>query len=91
MAALPKAKRSADKLPEFDVVSYKRLDDDRRVAEVRIGPVLLGSIYLTGCQSRVPNVSWPLTSRGYVIAQVDEPLRSQIEKSLLARLRKGGR
>lgn len=91
MSALPKAKGGAGKLPDYTVTSFKRLDDDRRVAEVKVGPILLGSIYLTGCQSRVPNVSWPRTQRGYPLIVVDDPLRSEIEKDLVARLRKGGR
>jgi hypothetical protein len=92
MNALPKARRSAAKLPEeFEIASFKRLDEDRRVAEIKIGPVLCGSVYLTGCQSTAPNVSWPRTLKGYVIIEIDQPLRSRIEKALLARLGKGGR
>jgi hypothetical protein len=90
MSALRKTRRSAEKLPDgFEIASYKRLDDDRRVAEVRVGPILMGSVYLTGCQTTAPNVSWPRTARGYPIIVVDDPLRSRIEKALLARLGKG--
>lgn len=89
MNALPKAEGGADKLPEFTIVSLKRLDEDRRVAEIKVGPILMGSVYLTGCQSRVPNVSWPKTARGYPVIVVDQPLRSKIEEDLLSRLKKG--
>ncbi len=89
MAALPKAEGSADKLPEFTIASFKTLDADRRVAEVKVGPILLGSVYITGAKTTAPNVSWPRTARGYPLIVVDDPLRSQIEKSLLARLGKG--
>lgn len=89
MAALQTA-RSADKLPEnYTIVSFKTLDPDRRVAEIKIGPVLCGSVYITGAKTTAPNVSWPRTARGYPLIVVDDPLRSQIEKSLLARLGKG--
>jgi hypothetical protein len=92
MNALPKARRSAAKLPEeFTVSSFKTLDPDRRVAEIKIGPVLCGSVYLTGCQTTAPNVSWPRTARGYPIVIVDDPIRSEIEKALLALLGKGRR
>lgn len=89
MDASPKAEGSAEKLPEFSVVNFKTLDTDRRVAEVKVGPILLGSIYITGAQSTAPRVSWPRTERGYPLIVVDEPLRSQIEKALLSRIRKG--
>lgn len=89
MNALPKI-RSADTLPEFNVVSFQRLAKDRHVAEVRMGPILLGSIYLTGCQSKTPQVVWPRTVRGYPVIVVDEPLRSEIETALIRRLGEGG-
>jgi hypothetical protein len=92
MNALPKARRSAAKLPEeFEISSFKTLDPDRRVAEIKIGPILMGSVYITGAKTTAPNISWPRTARGYPIIVVDDPLRSEIEKALLARLRKGGR
>lgn len=88
MAALQTA-RSADKLPEnYTIVSFKTLDPDRRVAEIKIGPVLCGSVYITGAKTAAPNISWPRTARGYPIIIVDDPLRAEIEKGLLARLGK---
>ena len=82
--------RSADTLPEFSIASFKQVDDDRFVAEVQIGFVLCGSVYLTGCQSATPQVIWPRTVRGYPIIVVDEPLRAVIEVALRARLTEGG-
>lgn len=91
MAALQTV-RSADKLPEdYSIVSFKTLDPDRRVAEIKIGPVSCGSVYITGAKTTAPNVSWPRTARGYPIITVDDPLRSQIETALLARLKKASR
>ena len=89
MDALPKV-RSADTLPEFSIASFKQVDDDRFVAEVQIGFVLCGSIYLTDCQSATPRVIWPRTVRGYPIIVVDEPLRAVIEVALRALLTGGG-
>ena len=89
MDALPKV-RSADALPEFSIASFRQLDDGLFLAEVQIGFVMCGSIYLTGCQTSTPRVVWPRTVRGYPIIVVDDPLRSVIEMTLLGCLRGGG-
>ena len=77
----------ADGAP-YKLLSIKSVDTDRRVCELKIGPVHVGSVWITGARSTAPNISWPRTSRGYPIIQIDDPLRSQIEKTILDGLRK---
>jgi len=59
------------------------IDADRRVAHVEVGPFRIGSLWLVGCESGRPTVSWPRTTRGYPILEVDDPLRSEIEALVL--------
>jgi len=59
------------------------IDADRRVAHVEVGPFRIGSLWLVGCESGQPTVSWPRTTRGYPILEVDDPLRSEIEALVL--------
>ena len=70
----------------YTIASIKPLDPSRCVAEVEIGPVLCGSIYIMECDTDSPRISWPRTARGYAIVVVGQPLRSVIEAGLLARL-----
>jgi len=60
------------------------IDADRRVAHVEVGPFRIGSLWLVGCESGRPTVSWPCTGRGYPIIEVADPLRSEIEALVLA-------
>jgi len=66
------------------VQSFKRIDADRAVAHVDVGPFHIGSLWITGLASNTPVPSWPRTSRGYPIISVDEPLRGKIEQAVLA-------
>jgi len=59
------------------------IDADRRVAHVEVGPFRIGSLWLVGCESGRPTVSWPRTTRGYPIIEVTDPLRSEIEALVL--------
>lgn len=70
----------------YTIASIKPLDPSRCVAEVAIGPVMCGSIYVVECDTEAPRVSWPRTARGYPIVVVAQPLRSMIEADLLAHL-----
>lgn len=73
----------------FKLLSIKKVDEDRRVATVRIGPLRLGSIWITDCETD-PCVSWPRTIRGYPIIEVDAELRIPIEDMLLQAVKAGG-
>lgn len=73
----------------FKLHGLKRVDDDRRVCEITIGPVKVGSVWVTGARTTAPNISWPRTTRGYPIIEIEDPdLRSDIEKAILAELRR---
>ncbi len=72
-------RRDAPKL-----TSLVTIDDDRKVAHVEVGPWKIGSLWIVGCQTGKPTVSWPRTSRGYPIVEVAEPLKSEIEALVLA-------
>ena len=69
-----------------DIRNIVRIDADRAVAHVVIGPIRLGSIWVVDIASGRPRVSWPQTSRGYPIVEVDQPLRSEIEEAVLTAL-----
>ena len=66
------------------LTSLVHVDSDRRVAHVEVGPFRIGSLWVVGCESGTPIVSWPRTSRGYPIIEVEDPLRSEIEALVLA-------
>ena len=69
-----------------DVRNVVRIDDDRAVAHVVIGLIRLGSIWIVDIAAGRPRVSWPQTSRGYPIVEVDQPLRGEIEEAVLTAL-----
>lgn len=71
----------------FELHPIRRVDDDRAVTGVSIGPLHLESIWLLGLASGKPKISWPRTTRGYPIINVDQPLRGKIEQSILMALR----
>ena len=66
------------------LTSFISIDADRRVAHVQAGPFSIGSLWVIGCETGKPTVSWPRTSRGYPIIEVEDPLRSDIEALVLA-------
>ena len=69
-----------------NVTSLTRLGDDRAVAHVDVGLFHIGSLWIVDLASR-PKVSWPRTSRGYSIINVDQPLRGEIERAVLQKLK----
>jgi hypothetical protein len=70
-----------------EVSRVTRLDSDRAVAHVRVGPFMFSSIFVTGLADADPRVSWPRTSRGFKIIDVAEPARSDIEAEILRHVR----
>ena len=70
------------------VASFIRIDADRAVAHVDVGPFHIGSLWITGLAGNTPVPSWPRTARGYPIIEVDQPLRGRIEKAVLAEVGK---
>lgn len=70
---------------DINVNRCTKLDDDRAVARVNVGPFQLGSMWVVGRASGKPRVSWPETSRGFPIVSVtDADLRERIEREVLS-------
>jgi hypothetical protein len=69
----------------INVTSFTRIDNDRAVAHVDVGPFHIGSLWITGLASNTPVPSWPKTARGYPIIKVDQPLRGLIEQAVMAK------
>ncbi len=76
-------------MPEYELLAIRRVDDDRRVAHVRVGPISIKSIWIVGLKTGKPRISWPESGKGYPIVTADEPLKSKIDQMILDRLRDG--
>ena len=66
-----------------ELLAIRRVDDDRRVAHVRVGLISIKSIWVVGIKSGKPRISWPESGKGYPIVEADEPLKSEIDKMIL--------
>ena len=66
-----------------ELLAIRRVDDDRRVAHVRVDAISIKSIWIVGLKTGKPRVSWPESGKGYPIVEADEPLKSQIDKMIL--------
>ncbi len=53
----------------IEILAIKRIDDDRRVAHVRVGKLAIKSIWVLNANSASPRISWPETGRGYPIVE----------------------
>ena len=67
-----------------ELLAIRRVDDDRRVAHVRVGPISIKSIWIVWLKTGKPRISWPESGKGYPIVEADEPLKSEIDKMILA-------
>ncbi len=65
---------------EIEVLSIKRIDEDRRVAHVRVGEITIRSLWIVGLAGNKPRTSWPETSKGYPIVEADAGLKARIDK-----------
>ncbi len=65
---------------EIEVLAIKRIDDDRRVAHVRVGEITIRSLWIVGLAGNKPRTSWPETSKGYPIVEADAGLKARIDK-----------
>jgi hypothetical protein len=74
----------------IDVTSLTPIDADRAVAHVTVGPFHIGSLWINGRAKGRPVVSWPKTTRGYPILDVEAPLKGKIEQVTLAALEARG-
>ncbi len=66
-----------------ELLAIRRVDDDRRVAHVRVGLISIKSIWVVGIKSGKPRISWPESGKGYPIVEADEPLKTEIDKMIL--------
>jgi len=71
-----------------ELLAIRRVDDDRSVAHVRVGPISIKSIWIVGLTSGKPRISWPESGAGYPIVEADEPLKSEIDRMILAAIDK---
>ena len=65
---------------EIEVLAIKRIDEDRRVAHVRVGEITIRSLWIVGLAGNKPRTSWPETSKGYPIVEADAGLKARIDK-----------
>ncbi len=71
---------------EFELLAIRKVDDDRRVAHVQVGPISIKSIWIVGLKTGKPRVSWPESGKGYPIVTADEPLKGEIDRMILDRI-----
>jgi len=65
---------------EIEVLAIKRIDEDRRVAHVRVGEITIRSLWIVGCAGNKPRTSWPETSKGYPIVEAGAELKARIDR-----------
>ena len=46
-------------MAEIELIAIKTINDDRRVAHVRVGELLIKSLWVIGLRAGKPRVSWP--------------------------------
>jgi len=59
----------------IEILAIKRIDDDRRVAHVRVGDVTIRSIWIVDIASGKPRISWPETGKGCPIVEAEPALK----------------
>ena len=70
-------------LEDIKVLTIKRIDDDRRVAHVRIGDLTIRSLWIVGIESGKPRTSWPETGKGYPIIEAGAELKARVDQLVL--------
>ena len=70
-------------MDDIELIAIKTIDDDRRVAHVRVGELLIKSLWVIGLRAGKPRVSWPETARGYLIVEPTQELRLKIDALVL--------
>ena len=71
---------------DIELLAVKPIDDDRRVAHVKIGPISIKSIWITGMASGHPRISWPESGKGYPIVTAEPELKARIDRMILDRI-----
>ena len=65
---------------DIEILAVKRIDDDRRVAHVRVSNITIRSLWIVGLASGKPRISWPETGKGYPIVEASPSLKVQIDQ-----------
>ena len=64
---------------DIEILAIKGIDDDRRVAHVRVGDITIRSIWIVDIASGKPRTSWPETGTGWPIVEAAPDLKSRID------------
>lgn len=67
---------------DIEILAIKRIDDDRRVAHVRIGDIAIRSLWIVDIASGKPRVSWPETGKGWPIVEAEPGLKARIDQAV---------
>ncbi len=68
----------------FEVIRVRHVSPALAVAEVDIGSIVVGSIWISGLDGGAPQVNWPRSGRGFpIISIASGRLREAIEARLL--------
>ena len=71
-------------MPEdIEILAVKRIDDDRRVAHVRVGDITIRSLWIVGLASGKPRISWPETGKGWPIVEATPELKARVDQLVL--------
>ena len=68
---------------DIEVLAVRRIDDDRRVAHVRIGDITIRSIWIVDIARGKPRISWPETGKGYPIVEAGPELKARVDQLVL--------
>lgn len=72
----------------FTIQQIRQVSPTLAVATVEVGPVTVGSIWVTGIDTPAPQVAWPRSGRGFPVATITSPrLREAIEGRLVETVR----
>jgi len=76
---------------DIEILAVKRIDDDRRVAHVRVSNITIRSLWIVGLASGKPRISWPETGKGYPIVEASPELKARVDRLVFEALRLGDR
>ena len=71
-------------MPAAELTRLIEIDDDRRIAHVRVGDLHIKSLWIVGIAAGRPRISWPETAKGYPIISAEPALQAEIDALILA-------
>lgn len=84
----PDAPTSPGHSQPFQIARVRQVTPDLAVAELDIGPVRVGSVWIGGISAGDPFVNWPRSGKGFpVITIANDRLRESIEARLIERVK----